>query len=92
MARLGSRCVATAPCLETTAARQDAIGTVVLEAISRESGTDVLELPSLQGVVDTRALEEMFTSYQTDWCLAFQYYGYDVVVEADRSVALYEAE
>lgn len=64
----------------------------MLEAVSRESGTDVLELPPLEREVETDVLEALFREVQTDWRLSFRYYGYTVVVDADRSVALFDVE
>lgn len=78
------------PCHRTNAARDRPLGPVILEAVSEESGTDVLELPPLEDVIDTDALESLFRDCQTDWTLGFHYDGYEVVVQSNRSIALYE--
>lgn len=80
------------PRLEAVADRDEALSTAVVEAVSRASGTPALDLPVLAHVVDVRALDEMYTAYQTEWTLGFEYYGYDVVVEGNRSIAVYPTE
>lgn len=80
------------PALEAVADRDERLSTAVVEAVSEASGTPPLGLPVLARAVDVRALDEMPVEYQTEWRLEFRYYGHDVVVEGDRSIAVYPSE
>lgn len=82
----------TLPCHRTNAATDRPLGSVILEAVSEESDTDVLDLPPLEESIDTDALESLLTDCETDWTLGFHYDGYEVVVQSNRSIALYERE
>lgn len=63
-----------------------AVSTLVVEAVSAETGTPVDELPCLHDVIDTDALAALFAARDTAGHVRFRYAGHDVTVHADRTV------
>ena len=64
------------------------VSTLVVRAVSAATETPVDELPPLYHVVDPDALEMLFSDYDTDGSVEFQYAGRTVTVLADRTITI----
>lgn len=92
MALTGSGSGEPSPCLRTALDREESITVRVVEAVAAEADADVADLPPLESAVDTNAIERLVEASGTEWRLRFRYHGYEVVVDSDRSVALYDVQ
>jgi hypothetical protein len=63
-----------------------AVSTAVIEAVTEAAGTQAENLPVLNEVVDTDALDALFAGSETTGTIQFRYAGCDVTVSSDHTV------
>jgi hypothetical protein len=71
-----------------------AVSARIVEAVARTSGGDPLELPPLQGTVDTDALDALYADASDDAgsapAMRFSYAGYQVHVRSATDIEIRE--
>jgi hypothetical protein len=79
---------ADSPLLEYTAGTTEKTSIVVLRAVATVSNTAITDLPPLYETIAPDAVDGIFPPDQQTGQLRFRYYGYAVVVTADRTIAI----